>query len=727
MSYNLEKADLGFPLLVAHAAELPLEHLQLRLSTTNALRQHGERNIADFIETVRTEEFLGLERIIALEALDCLANVCNPKGIDWYGYWKRRGFVFNHMYLTCTELDRFVEGTADFAVNKASFGNAGVILGRAGYGTIAKLNEGLKVGIQEVPDFSEKTLGEFFKCLMQLIRALRENKVTPQGLAKKYPILADPSSTKYRLHENILRLGIGILHAGPKTELLRSVGYKTIGDITSAGAEQILSLTNIGKTTYKMIERSLAALSKAQTSSGAIDWEDYSQELEIPMVPPDRMIADGSSFVAMVATTIGQLGSTLGDPVLQKILSERISRPPHDQATLEEIGSTLPVTLTKERIRQREEMFLEAVSAALVYDDYSDLNIHFRPEFSSYWKRAAEHFSDSGEDLPFTELVDGLVKTWGVAKDVLYMQLPLITAVISGGAMSTATYGDITRLDPRLLSLSETEKAVPLGHLQIRRSARALKSRGINTVGDLVEKIICGEVSRSSSLPIKTAIDNLDVVAENLDPVHGINWERYLELTQTQTFPTKRVGNASEFFSNLQENVSEFLEAASPRLRSQRIFEMRTSRPNATRLTLEQVASALNTYPSSVNKEEIGTLAFLNNVFLEGDHSLAGVHFRPEFARMWDQIKAIFDEVDGNAKLFQRLLAADFNLSKSQIEAAMPTLIAVLTGYPYRKLEQYTRLKKDIPITDDEPESKKIKSEPVPLDRIKLKAFRRTH
>ena len=732
MSTDIGKTWSGLFCLIAHAAELPLEHLQLSLSTTDALRQRGMGNIADLIKTVGTEKYPSLECKIALEALEHLAQACKPEGIDWYRYWKGRGFEFNHMCLTCTELDRFVKDSADCSVNRTNLGKAAAMLGCAGYGTVTKLTEGLKIGIREVPGIGATKQKEFFKHLMQLINDLRYNRITPQELAKKFPILVDKPnvespSTEYNFHESVLCLGIEVLHTGVNTKLLKSAGYKKVGDITSEGAKAILSLSYLGKHSHKKIKRSLIGLSKAQTSSGAIDWDVYCKELEIPLLPPNRMIKDGNSFVAMVSTTIGQLGKTLEDPVLQKILSERISKRRHERATLKEIGSMLAVPLTKERIRQRETTILESLAAALVHDDYSGIDFHFRPEFSSYWKRAAEHFSDSGEDIPFEALVDGLIKTWGVAKDVLYEHLPLITAVISGELMSSALRGDAARPDARLPSLPETTMAISLRHLQIGRNARVLQSQGINTVGDLVGKIIRGEVLRSSNSYIRAAMDHLEVVAETLDPVQGIDWPRYLKLTQTRTFPTKRVENASGFFSNLQENISEFLEANPSNRHSRDIFELRFSRPKATRMTLAQVASALNTIAPTINRHEKESLAYLNNVLLERDYSLAGVHLGSEYARMWDQIGVVFDKVDGDAELLQKGLAARFDLSEAQIEPAMPTMIAVLTGYPYRGLKRYIRRKRDFPIIDDKPETEEIYSEPVQLDRVKLKGFRQPH
>jgi hypothetical protein len=293
--------------------------------------------------------------------------------------------------------------------------------------------------------------------------------------------------------------------------------------------------------------------------------------------------------------------------------------------------------------------------------------------------------------------------------------------------MSGISYGDAARLDARLVSLPDSTKAIPLGRLQIGRSARALRTQGIDTIGDLVESILRGDVSRTSGVHYRTAIDNLEKVAVSLDPDQDIDWSKYLEITQTQLLPKQGPKNAADFFRCLAANVSDLLQANPPRMRSRPIFVLRTARPTATRMTMDQVASILKTYGPSVKREETDTLAYLNLVLLEGDHSFAGVHLTPEFARMWTLINSAFDDANGDAELFQRYLASTFGISEAEVEPAMPTMIAVLTGYPYGRLGRYTRMEYAVLSAEDEPEIEEPQSKPILPARIKLKGFRRAH
>ena len=100
---------------------------------------------------------------------------------------------------------------------------------------------------------------------------------------------------------------------------------------------------------------------------------------------------------------------------------------------------------------------------------------------------------------------------------------------------------------------------------------------------------------------------------------------------------------------------------------------------------------------------------------------------RPVFVRIWRRINEVFDEANGDAELFQRYLAATFGIDESDVEPAMPTMIAVLTGYPYGRLGRYTRMAPVPIVEDEEPIETEEMAEATSPIRIKLKGFRRMH
>lgn len=732
----------GFPFLIAHAERYPLEYLQMPPGTKDALHQYGINNLQDLIRVIGNQGDTAPECQNALGALSALASVSAPAGPDWYAYWEARHFEFHDMYLTCQELEAFDKDVPVCAVDRESFGTAGAMFARAGYDTLGKLAEGLRSGIGDVPGMGGKKRADFFRRLVELVHGLREGQLSAERLASRFPIdvngdaearNAVKGTGAYEFHEDVLSSRIRILHAGAKTKALETAGYRSVGDLAAAGSGKLLALQGMGRSTVRKIEKALQSLHGAQGKDGNIDWDRYCAMIDIPLLPVENVALDGNSFVAMVGITLGQLGRTLHDPVLQKVISDRISKPPHQRATLEDIASSLPKPITRdkpitrERVRQKEAKLLAALAAALVNDDYAHLKVHFRPEFANYWKRAAAHFADAEEDITFAAFVDGLIETWGADRSILLEHLPLITTVITGEVMTTSVFGDATRLDPRLLTLSEDDRSVPLRHLQIGRAARGLRQHGIETIGDLISNIRQGTVSRASGAHYRTAIAHLDQVVASLDENQHFDWKTYLETIEARAVPKDDLSGPAEFMRNLVTNVSAILDANPPRTRSYDIFVLRTARPIATRLTMEKTAEVLDTHGPSVKREETATLAWLNEVILGDDQALAGVALRPVFVGIWHRISEIFDEANGDAERFQRYLAATFGIGEGDVEPAMPTMIAVLTGYPYGRLGRHKRMAPVSIVEDEEPNGTGEVADVTTPVRIKLKGFRRTH
>lgn len=260
----------GFPFLIAHADMYPLEYLQMPTETKNALHQYGIDNVEDLIHFIG--RFQVAECPQALGTLDALAAVSTPTGPDWYAYWETREFEFHDMCLTCQELEAFDKDTPVCAVDRESFGNAGAMLAQAGYETLGKLAEGLRSGITEVSGISETERADFFRRLVELVQGLREGQLSTELLALRFPICVNGGSeggnsakqkATCEIHEQILNLGIGILHAGTKTKTLRNAGYHSVGDVLAVGSETLLALPGMGRSTVSKIEKSLQSLQEA--------------------------------------------------------------------------------------------------------------------------------------------------------------------------------------------------------------------------------------------------------------------------------------------------------------------------------------------------------------------------------------------------------------------------------------------------------------------------------
>lgn len=721
---------MGFPFLIANLSSLPIEHLQMDSKSTDALRRRGIATIGELVVCVGNERYATQEGLTALAALEELARVSGPRSTDWYAFWERRNFVFHHQMLTCTELENFDRSNPCCPIGKENFGNAGAMLARAGFDTLGALAAGFRSGLPQLPGMGNKKLAELMDTLMALVSKLRSGELRPEDLAQSLCPTSDAvevagTPEAFALLDATKELGIGVLHLGTKTRILKHHGIHTVGDVVEGFPGRLRALDGLGRTTVSVLSKSLEALVASQVDGEGVDWDRFTKLLEIPLLPLSGEPLDGHEFVTMVGDTISAVGRLLDDPVLQLIISKRLSRLPHERSSLEEVGSAQGVGLTRERIRQKEEKFLSALAAALVSDDYSDLTLHFRPGFASFWKRAAARFADV-EEVDFDALVNVLTEVWSVERELLLEHFPFIATVITGDVPAGTTLGDAARLDSRILNAAAAVREVPLKRLQLSRSARALAGHGIDTVGQLVDKVRVRAISRKSGTHFKNAIDHLAELACCIRDNGTVDWQAYEERSGAPRLPTTPCDLPSDFITHIVPSVSEILEHAPPTTRAGEIFKLRTSRPMMTRLTTDETAKRLGTYGPSVKREETDALHFLNEVLIGRDYALAKAELAEGFLKYWSDAVTAFEQVDGDSGNFKTLLATQWGVAENAVEVAMPTFVAILTGYPYGRLGRYSRLKLD--------HSKVVVELPAPLDpqidmpvKIVLRGFRRQH
>lgn len=721
---------MSFPYLLARLGPLRIEHLQLEHRTTDAFRRRGVLNIVDLVGELGKERYPTKEGAEAVAALDRLATVSGPRDVDWLTYWRGNGYHFHHRFFTCPELEDMDPGNPVCGIGKSNFGNAGAMLHRIGISSLGDLAKGLREGLPDAPGMGAKKWSDLFGTLVELVRDLRDGRISREFLASRYPLdgqfpASDVApSPSWDLAEGTRALHLGVLHLGTKTATLEAHGIRTVGDAATA-LPSLLSLSGIGRATVATLETRLSLLADVQTESGGVDWERYCEGVGIPLLPLAGDPVDGTAFVAGLAGVIAEIGIKLEDDVLRQIIDRRLSRLPHQRATLEEIGTSDGVDLTRERVRQIESRFLKWMVAALLDDDYSNLEVHFRPGFASFWRAAADRLSGSDE-ISNAALIDGLAEVWQVDPALLAEHLPFIVTIIAGDVPTGRTLGDGARLGKDLIDLPPAAAALPIRRLQLGKTARTLEAHGLQTLGELVDAVRTGAISRGSGSRFRSAIDHLTSLEGVLDDDTGVDWDAYLSRTGTATLPVAPTDNSSTFLHTLIPTLIKLLEIGNPTTRSPVIFARRTSHPVEVRMSTEALAKELGTHGPSIKREETELLVFLNEVLIGGNLAIAGVHMRHDFLAMWKDAADCFEAADGDVTRFKRDLSAKWLIGSADVEQALPTVVAVLTGYPYKRLGRYSKLaalgpQAVLPPPFIEEEDQKT------LVRIALRGFRRQH
>jgi len=516
-------------------------------------------------------------------------------------------------------------------------------------------------------------------------------------------------------------LPIGVLHLGVKTATLERAGFRTVGDLASVSREQIIRIPTVGWRTADLLSENRQALIDASDAETGTDWDRYCETTRIPLLPHEGRPRSGKDFLASLPDFLAEVADNLADETFSAILRERICQPPERQKTLDEIAATTSPPVTRERIRQKEKKLLGQLTGGLLNETYGTLGIHFRPEFSVWWKRAADRLSHL-EEIEFTDFVEALSAEWEVPNHAVIAQLPIILAIVTGEPQMSGEFRAASRVDPRLFGdLRREVLGLPLNRLRLGRYVERLAEAGSETVGDIVARLRAGSLGARGGKAAEVAAMHANQLASCLRDDGLIDWRSYRTANALSCLPASPTVNAAEFVATLRDTVCDLLSVCRVTKRASEIYRLRTSRTLGGQMTLQAVADALDTHLPTVKREETVFLSFLNGVLIGHDFSKLPVWLDDLWLEYWDEARASYESARDNYGEFSENLAWKWRLTVRDIGKAAPTIWAVLSGYPTDRRSKRSISKAPVvsPIIYPDPQ--------LPAGRIRLRGFRRVH
>ncbi|WP_133169788.1 hypothetical protein [Yoonia maritima] len=668
--------------------------------------------------------------------------------IDWLRFYERPEFECNGLFFQCVEFSSVGLDTPNFAVNRASLGNAGAMLERAGlddFGVLVKeLREGMRVPPPGMGGI--KTL-ELWESLTRLGKGMRDDAPLLEEYAQRYPIYSSTSERGLRatskqvsnedicqneLSELALSLDIGVLHLGPKTEKLRSKGLSRVRELLGVPLPEILSWQGMGRSTTSRIQEGVEALKRAQVPEGDIDWEIYCDHMQLTLLPKQPLSQTMSETIVLLPSVIEEtvLAGETEDNRL--ILEKRIMKPPDERMTLEAVSELMPVKITRERVRQKEAKILKRLASALIYNDYAQSPYHFRPEFTAPWSKAADQFASSEDEISLTSLVEGLEIAWGVSRDVFSEQLPLITAIITGDLASGDEFKRALPVEmPLLLQGSGLAMELPLKRLQIGKAANSFAEMGIDTISDFLNAITSGEVEIDENTASRTTYEQVNIFAQCVEENGEINWPQYAQDAGVPDLPAYQIETPQNFLEAIIPTAISVLQARQLSARAPDIFKLRTSVGLATRPTMDAMAAELGGFGPTIKLVETKLLRFLSEVFIEGNVALARSHVDEEFLSYWAILDDSFTKFDGDVEHLVRDLCEKWGISEEELNKYLPAIVAILTGYPMGRLTRHNTVDRKKPTSSRTRHVQKVLNVREEHDfvprMVSLRGFRRTH
>jgi len=527
------------------------------------------------------------------------------------------------------------------------------------------------------------------------------------------------------LSQEVMGLSIDLLHIGMKIEHFKKHGLNKIRDLYPL--TNLRLVPRIGPGTVKLIHQRLDYISDEIDDQGEFHLESYLSKIGVIMIPSSSIPDTGTNFLEALPEVINEIVANLDDEDYQNILRLRISKHPDQQHTLDQIAGLRSKKVTRERIRQKEEKLLRELADGMVRQKFGKLNLHFHRDFTRWWELAARGLMDSGE-LDLFELLDKLSDIWNVDPVNLNKHLPFILSIISGEPQSVVTCREASHYIKQN-AYPQSLREMQLKKLRIGKSYEVLMNGDMRTVNDVLSRqtdVKADHFSRNSQTPkyissgliraVNTVTEHLNIF-DNYRQNNGDTLAHYYRQSLgLRVFPERFDSDPKNFIDNVRSNVALLLEGYTTFPLASEVFKLRTSRAKDTRLTLESVGNQLGKHGPVIKRGETLFLGFLHNLLVVRDFSRSSVWFESSWLEFWKQLHEVFENTNSNYTRFGLNLSEFWNVPSEKLNKALPTLWAILKGYPHGRRVGYRH----------EPITEKTIDEMVPI-KIKLSGFRRNY
>jgi hypothetical protein len=700
----IESSGSGSGSSAGASDDLPVEHLQLRPGVNRVLREWGVTSVGAAAEFNRSSKLAGFPYRAELnESIAALEQSRVDGQVEWPRYWALRGWRLHHLAAFLAPLQRLSSHAREIPVDRTTFGNAGAMLQASGITTLGVLVDSLARGIGNIRGLGRGKLTDLFRSLVRLCGEMDESgdiRRAVERQAAKSPLIWPD------LAPGVRDLPLSILHIGQKSTWLVRAGYTTVGRVLDAGPEQLGGLDAVGPRTVRVITGRIQQLA-ACSEGGELDLPRYCAASGLILIP-EEAVSSGQELLQALPPVISALGEHLPDDVYRMILTERLSKAPREQQTLEAIAQQSVPPITRERVRQKEKKLLTQLAASLIWSRDNELGIHFHPSFTALWKAAAFEFSGV-EEIGFDEFITRLGRVWDVRPAELTPHLPIILALVTGEPQMPVAFRAGLRLDARLLEdLPQRTLDLPLRRLRIGRQCDRLEAGGATCLRDALT------LGKSGGLPEKV-VKHLNLFAEALTPDGRIDWSRYAGTLCLQCIPSEPPRNPEEFAGGFVAVIGQILRRTSTERRV-RIFELRTSLPVGARRTLQAVADIVGAHAPTIKREESELLHHLHDVLVDRDFTSLDLWINEDWLRWVREAVGVFSLSGMEYDKFEASLALRWALRPSLLQPALPSLWAIFTGYP-----QGGRRRRALRKSTFE------SSVAIEATRIRLTGFRRLH
>jgi len=681
----------------------PIEHLQIRKQTVDKLKEHDIDSLQKLVQFAKKyhggdllsngEKHLhrfwsDIEHVME-DKFRQLAHAGSSGRIDWVLFWETIDYEFTFAAAKLDEIFNFDDETKALSIDSLNIGKAVFSLKDDGIQTVGDLLPRLSAGLPDYRGFGKNKLWVFACGLREFIGTMNSEGTSSLTRIQEFP----PTTPGYRgtlqyraknwakMSEDTKKLSLGQIHLHNEIDNLQSIGVENLDQLLELFDKGVPQIKGVGKMARIRLYSAVKSADLATEDSGKINWNTFAFLSGMAVYPgPEIPLNSGEDFLSSLDGVVTSLTTQCFDEIESATLIHRLIPAKKGTATLESISRNFAVT--RERIRQKQEIILKALSSSLIDNEYVGISFRFSEQFSTYWQDAARHFG-SNQTLSYFEFIAGLSEVWAVEEARIRAHLPLIYSILTKNSTLPPEFVASSFLPAEVFHIkhgSDLNRPFPALHPS-RNLARNAEKVGVTRLGQLLTMLRSGSAPFSRRVLESLFNEILSPLSKAVSPSGAVNWEKYYELKEITILPVKDSSSPNDFVEFAVETVAEFIRGTYITGRSEPIFIHRII-PNAeNRKTLNQTGGLLGCAPPSIKKEETELLERLHDAIFGSDYTSSSVHFRDSFIQKWNKSKSVSQQAK-SIPYFAELLGLEWDLDKTSIMQVVPMIASVIKGRP---------------------------------------------
>lgn len=685
------------PLIVSNILDIPagletlsFRHLQLHPKYVERLESLGISCLRD-MNNCSAEQREDYDKFLSIVKRHLILAKSTMKGrhIDWIAFWSQPGIHVHWLAMHFNKED-FNEPLREILLDslKGVFGPSMNIPLAQGLQSFGELISTFEEGTLPWPGFGATKISRLGTMLQAV--ANNPNIIPSANLGDKFKLQSNRLDS--HLPEYVLSWDIKSLGLGGKTKILKKLGFTTVRSLLD-NLRDLPQSPSVGRSTITKIEDCISTISSALID-GQLDLSLLAEAQGREIFPHKEEIPTGQ-LANIISEFVKAVASEDGSQMASLIAENRICKAGTDAATLESLARMATQPITRERVRQIERKVLHKITVLLISPFPIMGNTVVRSALKKRFQSLSYALSEREEIGP-TELGFMIAKEWHCSVAEAFSALPIVMAIIEGTARSSA---DLRRLadspEPFLRTIEGTTGSWSTQNIGAERGLiKMLNNLGITTLEKLRVSWIEGQEFRHYEAFVRSA---LSAACSDSSSVHQFS-EKLAHSTQRILVPAKK-NTWSDYVSEIRADVSSLITEGTFWSDAQLIFDDRTSTLPNERQTTERLGKRLGRMGVTVKQTETQTLERLALALLYDAGGYVQCILRSDWLDMWQEMKKIYDRFPGDQRTFRRSIEEIIDLNEETLTIAMPTIWAILSGLPTRKIYGKSKVESNVPAT----------------------------